>query len=254
VESISNTASLLGSAKAEVEVLIEIDSGHHRSGTGARRAVEIAEALADAGMRLGGVFTFPGHSYGPGAAGGAAADEVTTLSAAAEALTAAGFEVPRRSGGSTPSALLTDGAGLTEARPGVYVFGDAQQWELGRIPADQISLTVAATVVSRHDDAAEGPRRVVLDSGSKVLGGDRPAWATGFARLLDHPDARITALSEHHATVVWPEDEPLPALGTRLRVVPNHVCLTLNLVDRVWVCSDGAVVDSWAVAARGRNN
>ncbi|WP_257216848.1 hypothetical protein, partial [Klebsiella pneumoniae] len=60
-------------------------------------------------------------------------------------------------------------------------------------------------------------RRIVLDCGSKILGSDRPAWATGFGRLIDHADARIAALSEHHATVVWPDDAPLPPVGTRLR-------------------------------------
>ena len=98
------------------------------------------------------------------------------------------------------------------------------------------------------------PRRVVLDAGSKVLGSDRPAWATGYGRLIDHPEARIPALSEHHATVTWPDDMPLPALGDRLRVVPNHVCVAVNLVDEVAVVSRGAVVDRWTVAARGRNS
>lgn len=94
----------------------------------------------------------------------------------------------------------------------------------------------------------------MLDSGSKILGSDRPAWTSGFGRLIDYPDARITALSEHHGTVVWPDDAELPPLGTRLRVIPNHVCLTMNLVDEVTVVRDESVVDRWAVAARGKNN
>ncbi|WP_258934357.1 hypothetical protein [Nesterenkonia pannonica] len=97
------------------------------------------------------------------------------------------------------------------------------------------------------------PRRAVLDAGSKILGSDRPAWATGFGRVMDHLDARITALSEHHATVVWPPDVTLPALGERLRVIPNHVCLAMNLVDEVTVTAGGAIIDRWRVAARGRN-
>ena len=84
------------------------------------------------------------------------------------------------------------------------------------------ALSVAATVVSRHDhEEAEddGPslRRIVLDAGSKVLGSDRPAWATGYGRLPNHPRARITALSEHHATVVFPTEDALPAMGEQLR-------------------------------------
>lgn len=75
-----------------------------------------------------------------------------------------------------------------------------------------------------------------------------------FGRLIDHADARIAALSEHHATVVWPDDAPLPPVGTRLRVIPNHVCLTTNLVDDVAVVRDATLIDRWKVAARGKNH
>ena len=110
----------------------------------------------------------------------------------------------------------------------MYVFGDAQQWELGTMSPEDIALTVTATVVSH----AGG--RAVLDAGSKVLGADRAAYATGFGRLLDHPDARITGLSEHHA-VVDLAGAPLPRLGETVRVVPNHVCAAVNLADDLWV-------------------
>jgi D-serine deaminase-like pyridoxal phosphate-dependent protein len=94
--------------------------------------------------------------------------------------------------------------------------------------------------------------RVVLDAGSKALGADRAPWATGFGRLLDHPDARITSLSEHHAVVAWP-DQHLPEVGSRLRVVPNHVCAAVNLADELVVARGGETVDVWPVAARGAN-
>jgi D-serine deaminase-like pyridoxal phosphate-dependent protein len=138
-------------------------------------------------------------------------------------------------------------------RPGVYVFGDAQQLELGRCAVEDIALTVAATVVSHHETAPNAPARFIIDAGSKILGSDRPAWATGFGRLMDYPDARITALSEHHATVEWPNSTSRPPLGDRLRVIPNHVCLAINLVDDVAVTRSGVLVDRWNVAARGRN-
>ena len=107
-------------------------------------------------------------------------------------------------------------------------------------------MTALATVVSRSNGD------VVLDSGSKVIGADRPAWTTGHGRLLDHLDARITAISEHHATVRW-DDSPVPSPGARLRVVPNHVCNAVNLVDELAIVQDGRFVDRWAVAARGAN-
>jgi D-serine deaminase-like pyridoxal phosphate-dependent protein len=126
------------------------------------------------------------------------------------------------------------------------VFGDAQQWELGRTDPERLALSCVATVVSH----AGG--NVVLDAGSKVLGADRPAWASGFGRVPGQPDARVVALSEHHATVTWPDGEP-PALGAVIALAPNHVCAAVNLADELVVVRAGQVVDRWPVAARGAN-
>lgn len=226
---------------------VEVDSGHHRSGIAPSRSAEVAAAALEAGLLVDGVFTFPGHAYGSGAAEPAAGDEAAALAAARDALVAAGIPCPVVSGGSTPSARAADGGVLTELRPGVYPFGDAQQWELGTIEPASIALTARATVVSRREHVA------VVDTGSKVLGADRAAYASGYGRLLDHPDARITALSEHHATITFAPDAVVPPLGTALRVVPNHVCNAVNLVDELVVERDGVEVGVWRVAARGRN-
>lgn len=225
--------------------LVEVDSGHHRSGVAPEAAGEVAAGAVEGGLEVLGAFTFPGHSYAPGGRAAAAGGEAGALASAAEALRAAGIEPVVLSGGSTPS-LAETGDGLTESRPGVYVFNDAQQWELGSCSPDQIALTCHATVVSH----AGG--RLVLDSGSKVLGADRPAWASGFGRLLDHPEARIVILSEHHA-VADLAGRPLPPLGSTVRIVPNHACNAVNLVDEYAVLADGGLVDRWAVAARGMN-
>ena len=243
----------LGKQAGSVSVLVEVDSGHHRSGVRPEAVAPVARAAAGAGLKVTGVFTFPGHSYAPGMPAEAARQEQQALHQASAVLAAAGFDITCRSGGSTPTATLTENSAATEVRPGVYVFGDAQQLELGRCAVEDISLTVAATVVSIHGSPADGPARFIIDAGSKVLGSDRPAWASGFGRLLDHPEARITALSEHHATVEWSGPGTFPAVGDRLRVIPNHVCLAMNLVDDVAVTRRGELVDRWAVAARGRN-
>lgn len=241
-------ASVLARAVAgtDVEVLVEVDSGHHRSGVAPDGAAEVAVAAARGGLRVSGVFTFPGHSYQPGAQRGAAADEAAALRQADVALRRAGIETRVRSGGSTPTASVLED-GLTELRPGVYAFNDAQQVELGTCGWDSVALTAAATVVSRSKD------RAVLDAGGKILGADRPTWATGAGRLPDHPVARVTALSEHHATVQFPPGEALPDLGSVLRVAPNHVCAAVNLADELVVTAGGQVVDRWPVAARGAN-
>ncbi|GMA20390.1 alanine racemase [Arsenicicoccus piscis] len=235
----------------DVGVLVEIDSGHHRSGVDPVQAPQVALAAAAAGLRVDGVFSFPGHGYGPGGGAQAAADEAAALGAAAEAMRAAGLEVRVVSGGSTPTADAADARVLTELRPGVYVFYDAQQAELGTCTLDDIALTAATTVVSRRRTPQGG--QVVVDAGSKTLGADRPAWATGHGRVPAVPDARVVALSEHHATITWPDGWELPALGTVLQVAPNHACNAVGLADELVVVQGGAVVDTWQVAARGRN-
>jgi D-serine deaminase-like pyridoxal phosphate-dependent protein len=185
------------------------------------------------------VFTFPGHSYQPKAAAGAAADE------AGQSLEAVGVAGSLRSGGSTPSAGVVEGGVVEEIRPGVYVFNDAQQVELGIAGFDDVALMVAATVVSRSAG------RVVLDAGAKVLGPDRAAWASGFGRLPSWPDARVVGLWEHHA-VVQPNG-PAPALGDVVAVVPNHVCTAVNLVPELLVVDGGRVSERWPVTARAAN-
>ena len=226
-------------------VLVEVDCGQHRSGVAPVDAGELAAAAADLGLDVAGVFTFPGHSYEPGSAARVAEQEADALREAADALRAVDIEPRVLSGGSTPTAELTHDP-VTEMRPGVYAFGDAQQWELGTFGRDHVALVCSATVVSTTGG------RVVLDSGSKALGADRPVWATGAGRLLHHPDARITLLSEHHAVVAW-ADGPLPSPGDRLDVVPNHVCNAVNLADVLHVEHSGRIVETWPVSARGAN-
>lgn len=243
------TAAGAGSA-ARPRVLIELDSGHHRTGASPHEAGELATAVQSIGLKVDGLFTFPGHSYGPDARAAAAVAERETLAAGAASLHRHGFDAAVRSGGSSPSMEFvtpsSNDTDPTEVRPGAYIFNDAQQWELGACGAEDIALTVHATVVSHSGGRAS------LDSGSKALGADKAPWATGFGRLLDHPDARIVQLSEHHA-VVDMAGEALPPLGSTVRVVPNHCCNTVNLANEVTAVRGGSTVEVWPVAARGQN-
>jgi len=242
VEGAARAGRLL--APYGVEVVVEVDSGQHRTGCPPEEAGAVALAAARSGLRVRGVFTFPGHSYAPEGMAAAAADESRALATARDALLAEGLEVRVVSGASTPSWAHLDTDVVTEARPGVYVFGDAQQWELGTMPPESLALTCRATVVSQ----AGG--RIVLDAGSKALGADRAPYSTGYGRLQAHPEARVTQLSEHHAVVEL--DGPLPPVGSQLDVVPNHCCAAVNLADDLWVEEFGGL-RRWPVAARGRN-
>ena len=76
---------------------------------------------------------------------------------------------------------------------------------------------------------------------------------TELAGEYHFPDARILALSEHHATIRFPDGVTTPEWGSVLRVAPNHVCSAVNLANELLVAQNDEVIDSWVVAARGAN-
>ncbi|MGH8981399.1 MAG: alanine racemase [Acidimicrobiales bacterium] len=249
VEGVRLLSGALGRG-TEVRVLVEVDCGLRRTGVPPADAATVAVCATDCGLAVGGVFTFPGHGYGPGAAAGARDDEERALAAGAASLEAAGIECPTRSGGSTPTAPFTRGGVVTELRPGVYVFNDAQQVALGTCSLDDVALAALATVVS-----APASDRVVLDAGTKVLGAERPSWTPGHGLLPAYPGAIVTGLWEHHGVVdvsaVGRGERP--RLGEQVAIVPNHVCTAVNLARALHVVADGAAVETWSVAAAGAN-
>lgn len=249
IESAESVAAMAQGCPG-THVLVEVDSGHHRTGVQPDRAGELASLAAAQGLRVDGVFTFPGHSYTRETREPAARQEAEALAGAAASLREHGIDPVVVSGGSSPSLAATSTGPLTELRPGAYVFNDAQQWELGACGPAEVALSVVARVVSHSHG------RIVLDAGSKALAADRAPWASGCGRLLDHPEARGTLLSEHHAA--FEMDGPLPAIGSVVRVVPNHCCNAVALADELVVGRwDGEHLhedEHWAVAARGRNS
>jgi D-serine deaminase-like pyridoxal phosphate-dependent protein len=243
VDSVA-AAAVLSDAVLGLKVLVEVDSGQHRSGVAADQVAGLAAACRDLGLDVVGAFTHPGHAYAlPADVPRAAEDERTALAAAGAALAELIDTEPVLSGGSSPTAAAGVAAPLTEVRPGTYVFGDRQQLHLSRLAEHDIALVVAARVVSV-------PRlgEAVLDAGSKALSSDRPSWLPGHGLILDAPEATIAILSEEHA-VVRGLTTPL-RVGDLVRVVPNHVCSVVNLTSELVVVCDGAVVDRWPVSAR----
>lgn len=232
-----------------LRILIEVDSGENRTGvTRPDEAIEIADVLVNAGMSVTGVFTHGGHSYaGAGAVEDAAADESRSLTAIAIALRGAGHRIETLSAGSTPTALSNAATGITEERPGTFVFGDRQQVTLGAHPANSVALYVLATVVQ------SSPQQFVLDAGGKVFTKDSPKTLEGFGALPAYPEAVVERLFDHHATVAVRGGKH-PRVGEKVAVIPNHVCPVSNLTrEFVVVDGDGHVVDRWPVDAGIQN-
>jgi len=213
-----------------VEVLWEVDPGQHRIGTApgeptVRSAQELVRAIGP--ERFRGLITHGGHVYAATNENErqlAADQETDAISTAADMLRRAGIKVRELSVGSTPTAGLALRGGITEMRPGTYIYGDANQVTLGSQVLGHCALAVVATVVS-----TPAPDRAVIDAGSKALSADlRVGGLTGFGMVLGREDLTVARLSEEHAVVTAPQQTRL-AIGSRVVIIPAHVCTAVNL-------------------------
>jgi D-serine deaminase-like pyridoxal phosphate-dependent protein len=231
--------------QAGIGVMIEIDSGQHRSGVRPEQAGDLGAHCASLGLEVDGVFTHGGHGYLPGSAAAAGADESNSLRLAADSLAGVGLSCSVQSAGSTPTALSSATGSVTEERPGTYVFNDAQQLKLGVARPEDLAVVIAATVVS-----TAVPGQVVIDAGSKALSSDRAGFLPGYGMVPELGGAFVTSLSECHGVVHLTDVAP-PTVGSLVRVVPNHVCSAVNLFDSFGVVSNGHLIDQWPITARG---
>lgn len=233
-----------------LDVLIEVDSGLARCGVLPQNVLALTRTiLALPNLRFRGLFTHAGHVYGSSKQDVAriGTEEAHIMVACAEELRRQGIAVDVVSTGSTPTALHNLSVkGITEIRPGNYVFNDAIQVGLGVVDESRCALLVEATVISTPSD-----NRVVIDAGSKVFGLDKGAHGmsvvTGFGRVLGWPELVIERLSEEHGIITGMGS--LPELGQKLSIIPNHACVAVNLAD-VMIGIPGEI--SWAISARGR--
>jgi D-serine deaminase-like pyridoxal phosphate-dependent protein len=249
-----------------LDVLIKVDVGFHRCGIDphADPLGFITTIASLPGLALRGLLSHAGHAYHAASEEelrGIAGDEAALLADLRQRAAASGIALEEISVGATPTLRFSAGqSGVTELRPGNYVYFDRTQVALGAASLDDCALTVLATVVSKH------PGRIVLDCGSKTLTNDQargisPAAGYGavlagdsdaldYAREIDET-LTIERLSEEHATVRVTGATRLEP-GDRVRVVPNHSCVVSNLVDVVRLVDGDQVIETLPVAARGR--
>jgi D-serine deaminase-like pyridoxal phosphate-dependent protein len=238
-------------AGRRLDVMLKVDVGFHRVGVPPDHAVQVAQSIADlSGLRLRGVFTHAGHAYLADSHEGVSRvgrSEGSILVETAQRIRDTGLEIEEVSVGSTPTAPHAMSVqGVTECRPGNYVFHDASQVSLGVCGLEDCALTVLATVVS-----VPAPDRAVVDAGSKTLSSDplRP-HGPGYGFVLGRR-SRIARLSEEHGVIDVAPGEAF-RVGERVRLLPNHACVVSNLHDSLLAVRGGAVEGELAVAARGR--
>ncbi len=256
VDGADGAALLAGASEAAgttLDVWIEIDSGLRRCGVLPGDAPALARRIAELdSLRLIGMFTHAGQSYGARDAQeveAIAAVETSAVVDAAVATRALGIPIETVSAGSTPTARFLDSSsGLTEMRPGTYVFYDELQVTLGTVDGDRCAVSVAATVVSRP-----ARDRAVIDAGSKTFGLDRGAHSSSplkdFGRVVD-ADGALVRLSEEHGVLEIPTSSSV-SVGDRIRIVPNHVCSVSNLARKFYGLRGRVVEEIIEIEASG---
>ena len=251
VEALGPLAAAAVAARRRVGVLVELDLGARRVGVPSpAQAVALARAAADLeGVEYRGVAFYPGHIRAPlDHQGGAIAQLSLDVGAFVAALSDSGLAPAVVSGGSTPTLFRSHEIGhLTEVRPGTCIFYDRDIVAMDVASWDDIAYTVLATVVST---AVSG--RATIDAGSKALSKETfRSGGSAFGVLYDHPEVEVVSLSEEHGVLDLSSTAWCPRVGDRVRVVPNHVCVSTNLQDRLLV-RQGDDVTAWRIDARGR--
>lgn len=257
VEALNEAAKTAG---AKINVFVKIDCGYHRCGVEPHtpEAVSIPRAIFDASnLNFAGILTHAGHSYHARSVeeiAEIARQERDSMVAHAEKLRTLGIEVPCVSIGSTPTINHIDHLrGVTEVRPGNYIFFDAFQATLGSCGFEDCALTVLAAVT--HRDRAR--QKIVVDAGAIALSKDRGPVEfdanCGYGRVLDlegrELGLRVESLSQEHGVFYAPNDEIFERLkvGSRVRILANHSCLSAAQHAHFNVLEQGRIADRWEI-------
>jgi D-serine deaminase-like pyridoxal phosphate-dependent protein len=257
VDSIEGARRLSAVAEGHtLEVRLEVDTGLRRTGVPLDEAVGLAgEIEAMNNLDLTGIYTYRGAVLGGSKTlelEKAGLEEGQLMVYLADRMRERGMRVDDVSVGSTPTAEhVAKVEGVTEIRPGTYVFYDRMQARLGACSLDECAAVVVCTVVSR-------PTRdlAVIDGGSKTFATDvgpgaEPLNLEGYGHVIGYPGAVLERLTEEHGMLSVDEDCDL-AVGDTLQIIPNHICSTVNLHDEVYLVGEDGVVEETRVAARGK--
>ncbi len=249
-QEVSRAATAQG---VTIGVLVEFDVGFHRCGLEPGPAcVELANKIARLpGLEFRGLMTYFGNVWGSADDRRAEAAKVAErVKEVLEAFQEVGIPVEIVSGGSTPSAEFAHLVpGLTEIRPGTYVYNDMNTYYQGACRLEDCAARVVATVVS-----TAVPGRAIIDAGSKTLSSDAlgSGAKSGYGYAVEAPDAPLVKLNEEHGHLDITKSSHRFFVGEVLTVIPNHVCTCVNMHDEVFTLRNGEVQDCWRVAARGK--
>jgi len=257
-DDLQTAKALAGSG---LHVWLKVDCGYHRAGVDpdSSYALEVARELSrEDGLTFDGLLSHSGHAYktrNQSEAAQVAEQERLAMVRFALRLRTVGITTRGVSVGSTPAmTAATDLTGVTEARPGNYVFYDRTMVLIGCCEPEDVGVSVLASVVSHQP----GSDHLVIDAGALALSKDTgPAHLdlpTSFGAVRGHPSLSVASVSQEHGIVRGPRggaDLDRFRVGDRMEIVPNHSCLTVAHYDQYHVMRDGRVLDRWRIE-RGR--
>lgn len=239
---LSNMAS---DANVKLQVRLEVDTGLKRTGVIYENAVHLAKQINELpGLDLNGIYTYKGAFYqGVSTLNLMAAgrEEGELMVALARELRDLGINIQDVSVGSTPSGLYAAQVeGITEIRPGTYIFYDTMLTKLGLCSLDDCAARVSVTVIS-----IPAPNRIVIDGGSKTFATDvqpnqEPLNLRGFGTIIGFPNAVLERMNEEHGIIILNEPHNLN-VGDTLSIVPNHICSTINLHNVVYLHDENGI-------------
>ena len=256
LDSETTACQLSAAASAEdatIGVLVEFDAGLNRCGLSpGQPCVDLARIVEKLpGLKFRGLMTYAGNISGPEMDRQKEAKHVAAkLAETLAAFKAADLPVEIVSAGSTPSAFMSHQIpGITEIRPGTYVYNDLNTFYQEACGLADCAARVVATVIS-----TAVPGRAMIDAGSKTLSSDLLSFGpkTGYGRVTEAPDVPIIKLNEEHGHLDITRSEHRFRVGDVVTIIPNHVCTCVNMHDEVFLVKNEEVVGSWRVAARGK--
>src|SRR5438132_1009201 len=225
-----------------LSVVVECDTGRKRAGveTPAEAVALAREIAASKGLTFAGFMLYPTET------GWTEAQRF--YDEALAGIREHGLDAKMVSTGGTPNLKnLGKLKGATEHRPGTYIYNDRMQVAAGVATWDDCALSIYSTVVSRA-----GPDRGILDAGSKTLTSDTGGGLDGHGLILEHPEAKIARFAEEHGFLDLARSNTRPNVGDVVRIVPNHVCVVVNMMDEVVMVRGDEIVGTLPVAARGK--
>jgi D-serine deaminase-like pyridoxal phosphate-dependent protein len=224
-----------------LSVVVECDTGRKRAGveTPAEAIALARQIAASKGLRFAGFMLYPTET------GWTEAQKF--YDEALAGVREHGLDAKMVSTGGSPNLVnLGKLKGATEHRPGTYIYNDRMQIAAGVASLDDCALTIYSTVVSRA-----APERGILDAGSKTLTSDT-GGLDGHGLILEHPEAKIARFAEEHGFLDLTRSNTRPKVGDVVRIVPNHVCVVVNMMDEVVMVRGEEILGVLPVAARGK--